>query len=455
MKKRMALAVTAASVAGLGVSAAAASAADYLYYSVSGAGGNSVGRVELDGTTGRNDAFASFGSDTIRGLAATNSAVYVVTGASQTNPKLTRVDSSGTKTEFFSGGSMCPAGAADGYGPTTDSQFIYYICENNTGTGGSVTRYLARVTLDGATRDAPFSGSLSNVSTGGNTAPAVSGGYAYFKSSSRITRVALTPGATATLSSSTDSAVVIAGSPAGVFSMNSGSPTQTLSVFPTADFPGWTPATRFTGLLSVFGPFTMAANTESLFWPVRGGQALAKGSIAGADSANTSFLTASGMTSFGGSVAVDPTGPGGGSTPTPTPPPTPTPTPTPAPTAGPATTLATPTVNTSAPGKNAVVTVRTQLGPKGKYTFIFERPTANEMSREQATSSRVAMQKGTRLGKRTLRKAYTAAVITTTADNAKVVTRALLRKAQARKLNLRVIYAPTGTAQSESVIKIK
>jgi hypothetical protein len=102
-----------------------------------------------------------------------------------------------------------------------------------------------------------------------------------------------------------------------------------------------------------------------------------------------------------------------------------------------------------------VVTVPTQLGAKGKYTFIFEKPSANEMSREQATSSRVGMQKGTRLGKRVLKKTYTAAVITTTTDGAKVVTRALVRKAQAKKLNLRVVYTPTSGAQTESVIKIK
>jgi hypothetical protein len=65
-----------------------------------------------------------------------------------------------------------------------------------------------------------------------------------------------------------------------------------------------------------------------------------------------------------------------------------------------ATTLATPTVNTNAPGENAVVTVRAQLGEKGKYTFIFEKPTSNEMSREQGRSSRVSMQKGTRIGTR-------------------------------------------------------
>jgi hypothetical protein len=135
--------------------------------------------------------------------------------------------------------------------------------------------------------------------------------------------------------------------------------------------------------------------------------------------------------------------------------PAPVPTPTPTPTTPAATTLATPTVNTNAPGENAVVTVRAQLGEKGKYTFIFEKPTSNEMSREQATSNRVPMQKGSKLGKRVLKKTYTAAVITTTADNAKVVTRALLRKAQAKKLNLRVVYAPTGSAQTESVIKIK
>ncbi len=201
MKKRIVIAATAAAAVGLGVSAAAASAADYVYYSVSGAGGNTVGRVELDGTTGRNNSFASFGSDTIRGLAATDTAVYAVTGASQTNPKLTRVDSSGTKTEFFSGGTMCPAGAgaADGYGPATDGSYLYYICESGTGTGA--TRYLARVSLDGATRDAPFSGSLSGIKTGGNTEPVVGGGYAYFYAgpassggADRMYRVALTAG---------------------------------------------------------------------------------------------------------------------------------------------------------------------------------------------------------------------------------------------------------------------
>ncbi|MFM8828705.1 MAG: hypothetical protein ACKOGE_05415, partial [Actinomycetota bacterium] len=120
-----------------------------------------------------------------------------------------------------------------------------------------------------------------------------------------------------------------------------------------------------------------------------------------------------------------------------------------------ATTLRTPTVDTNTPGENAVVSVAVQLAEKGQYTFIFERPTSNEMSREQATSNRVPMQKGTKIGKRKLKKAYTAAVITTTQDNAKLVTRALLRKAQAKKLNLRVIYAPSGNAKSESVIKIK
>jgi hypothetical protein len=99
--------------------------------------------------------------------------------------------------------------------------------------------------------------------------------------------------------------------------------------------------------------------------------------------------------------------------------------------------------------------VRTQLGPKGRYTFIFQKRTSSELSRENAASSRVTMQKGTRLGKRTLKKAYTAAVVTTTADNARVVTRALLRKAQAKKLDLRVVYTPTSGAQTESVIKIK
>lgn len=459
MKKRIVIAATAAAAVGLGVSAAAASAADYVYYSVSGAGGNTVGRVELDGTTGRNNSFASFGSDTIRGLAATDTAVYAVTGASQTNPKLTRVDSSGTKTEFFSGGTMCPAGAgaADGYGPATDGSYLYYICESGTGTGA--TRYLARVSLDGATRDAPFSGSLSGIKTGGNTEPVVGGGYAYFYAgpassggADRMYRVALTAGATAESPTSNAGVLKAAWSPAGLFAISPGM-TSSILRFPLATFPSWSPATAFSSVSSAGFGASIAANTTSVFWVSALNPAtIVKANADGSGTPNTSFLAASGMSQLG-NLAVVPSGPGGGNTPTPTP--APTPTPTPSPTAGPAVTLATPTVNTSGPGENAVVTVKVQLEKKGKYTFIFERSTSNEMSREQATSNRVSMQKGSKIGKRVLKKRVTAAVITTTEDNAKLVTRALLRKAQAKKLNLRVIYAPTGTAQSESVIKIK
>lgn len=178
--------------------------------------------------------------------------------------------------------------------------------------------------------------------------------------------------------------------------------------------------------------------------PAAGGSAQSITAANGANSSSWAPPLVTGGDSGGNTPTPTPTTGGGSTTPAAT-----------TPISGPAATLATPTVNTSGPGENAVVTVKVQLEKKGKYTFIFERSTSNEMSREQATSNRVSMQKGSKIGKRLLKKAVTAAVITTTEDNAKLVTRALLRKAQAKKLNLRVIYAPTGTAQSESVIKIK
>lgn len=467
MNKRMVIAATAASAAGLGVSAVAASAADYLYYSMTTGPSTTIGRVELDGTTGRNDSFVGgWGSANIYSMAATGSSLYVSAGNSPTSAKITRVDSSGTKTEFFGGAAMCsnaPSAATEVKGLATDGQWLYYICES--GTTNTSARSLARVSLDGATRDEGFSGSLSGIHASSSVF-AVSGGYAYFRGGTsgggdRLYRVALTAGATATAASSAEQTVAAAGSPAGIVALGDGGSTRPVLVFQPSAFPGWTAATRFPGQsipTGVFPGSPLAANTDTVFWPVdTTPKKIAKGAIAGTSEADLSFLVAaSGSGTFGRHLAVDPLGPGGGSTPTPTPTPTPTSTGSPTPTTRQAaTTLRTPTVDTNPRGENAVVSVAVQLAEKGQYTFIFERSTSNETSREQATSNRVPMQKGTKIGKRKLNKAYTAAVITTTQDNAKLVTRALLRKAQAKKLNLRVVYAPSGNAKSESVIKIK
>lgn len=464
MKKSVIVVATAAALAGLSVGSA--SAADWLYYSVLDAGTGKVGRVQLDGTTGRDDGFVSFGSDTIRNIAATNSALYVSTGASQTTATLTRVDASGTKTTFFSGAAMCstaPGGATGAYGLATDGQYLYYICES--GTTNSSARSLARVSLDGTTRDEGFSGSLSGVYASSSVF-AVSGGYAYFKggtsmSTDTLYRVALTSGATATPASTADAPVGAAGSPAGLFAIGpsggggGGGPTRPIQVFQPSAFPGWTATTRFSGLSippQALAGTPLAANTESLFWSVSGSpfsQALAKGAIQGSASPNMSFLTMSGSKSFVGDVAVDPTGPGGGSTPTPAPAPVPAPAPAQA-----ATVLKAPTQSTTADSNgNVAVTLSLQLDEVGKYTFIFEKVTSNEMSREQATgSNRISMQKGTKIGKRKLTKVVTAANLTTTSTGAKLVMKALLKKAQAKKWNLRVIHTATDGSQTQSVI---
>lgn len=314
MKKRMVVAATATAVVGLGVSVTAASAADWLYYSVN-SGGTKLGRVQLDGTTDRNDAFASF-TENIAGLAATDSAAYVVTQQNQSNNKtLWKVDSSGNKTNLL-GSLMCSTvSGASAYGLATDGQHLYYICENGTNPQAS-TRYLARVGLDGSSRNETFSGALTGIHTTSSILT-VGDGYAYFRGgpssgfgADRLYRLPLTAGATATQATSTDSAQEIAWSPAGLFSMdNPSGPTRSLSRFVPSAFPGWTATTVFSSLSTSMTPI-LAANTTNLYWAVgMMGSALAKASVDGG-TPNTTFLTLSGMASFGGYVAVAPSGPG-------------------------------------------------------------------------------------------------------------------------------------------------
>ena len=129
-----------------------------------------------------------------------------------------------------------------------------------------------------------------------------------------------------------------------------------------------------------------------------------------------------------------------------------TPAPAPAP-AQAATALKAPTQSTTADSNgNVAVTLALQLDEVGKYTFMFEKVTSNEMSREAASSSRISMQKGTKIGKRKLTKTVTAANVTTTSAGAKLVMRVLLKKAQAKKWNLRVIHTAADGAMTQSVV---
>ena len=428
MKKRMVVAATAAAVVGLSVGVGSASASEYLYWP-SGLQSPSIARAAVDGT-GVNTSFIPRPSQSNPvGIAVTPDNLYWMEG---------------------SNGRTLIRGNLDGSGsPSTvrvlsqTGNFEQFAIQEAQVYFPGVSGKLGRVGIDGSSFNDAFSPTA--VFQGGpffsQVVADATHAYVVEPNDSGIASVRLSDGIV-------DNASLISGvSPTmRAVAMSDGYIYwSTSSGIGRAKADGTDVRPAFISGLSQAAS-GIAVGGGYIYWgsgsfpgPYAIGRAKADGT-----QADSNFIT--GVPTLVQSLAVTQ---GGGA---PAPAPTPTPTPGPAPTA---TTLATPTVNTSAPGRNAVVTVRTQLGAKGKYTFIFERPSANEMSREQATSSRVAMQKGTRIGKRTLKKRYTAAVITTTADNAKVVTRALLRKAQARKLNLRVVYAPTGTAQSGSVIKIK
>ena len=459
MKKRMVMAATATLVVGLSASVTAASAADWLYYS----NVTKVGRVQVDGTN-RDDNFASFDNKNVTGLAATDSAVYVVRKENQiSNDKtLWKVDASGTKTQLLGGSLMCSTTGASPapyvHGLATDGQYLYYICENGLNPS-STFRKLARVSLDGTAYDETFSGDLTGIYVNSFDITA-GGGYAYFvggpSSGNGVTgvyRVALTAGATATRGSNVDLGAM-AWSPAGLFWTSIGGTPKSLGRFPVADFPSWTSTSVFSPITPSLSTPALAVKDTNVFWVSDAGQfpgqaspTIAKGNADGSGTPDTSFLSFRGFAMLG-YLAVG-SGPGG-DTPAPAPTPGTTPGTTPA-----ATVLSAPTQSSTADSNgNVAVSLSLQLDEVGKYTFIFEKVTSNEMSREQASgSSRISMQKGTKIGKRKLTKTVTAADVTTTSAGAKVVMRALLKKAQAKKWNLRVIHAANDGTLTQSVIK--
>jgi hypothetical protein len=445
----MFMAATATLVVGLSAGVTAASAADWLYYGNMG----KVGRVQVDGTN-RDDNFAS-GFQNTQGIAAAGSAVYVATKVSNNSDDKTlwKVDGSGTKTDLL-GSLMCSTVAGTSpYGLATDGEYLYYICENGTGANAT-TRYLARVSLDGTSRNETFSGALTGIFTSSSSLTA-GGGYAYFLGGpspgvggvTGVYRVALTAGALAAGQTGGVSLATMAWSPAGLFWINAGGFSKSLGRFPVADFPGWNSTSVYSSITSD-ARASLAADSTNVFW-VTGSNppTIAKGNADGSGTPDTSFLSFTGF-AMPGYLAVG-SGPGG-DTPAPAPTPAPTPGATPA-----ATVLKAPTQSTTADSNgNVAVTLSLQLDDVGKYTFIFEKVTSNEMSREQASgSSRISMQKGTKIGKRKLTKVVTAANVTTTSAGAKLVMRALLKKAQAKKWNLRVVHTAADGTLTQSVIK--
>ncbi len=449
MRKTIIGAAAATAAVALGAAgAASADDANWLYYYSNNA--QAIGRAQQDAPSNKNDNWVPNVTRTVGSLAATPAALYVESIDNNQARRIDRFDAAtgASTTVVTSPCSQAGQGMSFVGRIVTNGQHLFYTCQAGSNAGDA--RFIARVGLDGTGINENF------VAITGNTMLSdtftASGSYAFFKStgvSQPIKRVALSSGS------------AVETDPGGAIAFNSGA----LVTNGAKLFWGTTgnPATigssnlDFTGRTTLFSSGVnfsgaadqLAASPNYFFWLPSG----APGQIGRANADGSGAAQGNVFTAPGGQLKIAvPVTTSSMPTPAPTPAPTPTPTPTPAQAA---TTLAAPTVNTNAPGENAVVTVRTQLGPKGKYTFIFQKPTSNEMSREQASSSRIPMQKGTRIGTRRLKKTYTAAVITTTADNAKVVTRALLRKAQAKKLNLRVIHTPTSGAQTESVIKVK
>jgi len=440
VRKAIIGAATASAVVALGaVGAGSASAADYIFWTAQGAGQGqqSIGRANLDGT-GANENLVpgSAGVDQPDGVLANSSSIFWLNGLNGKTLAKANTDGSSPRMDI-AGGSLGNTGV---YQAALVGDFIYFPSPTQVG-GFGPTSAVGRIGTDGTGKTvispAVFMGgpSFSRLAgVGSNVYPLNQG--------SSLARVAT--------SGTVDNASFISGISPSVKGLAASSSylywTATGGIG-RATIDGATKQPSFvTGLTNVGDG--IAVNGTYIYWSAgsrpSGPFTIGRMKVDGTDQ-NPNFIT--GLTKYPSSITV--TGEG-------TPAPTPTPTPSPAPTPTPAaTTVGTPTLNTSTPGENAVVTVSVQLAAKGKYTFIFERPTSNEMSREQGRSSRVSMQKGTRIGTRRLKKTYTAAVITTTADNAKVVTRALLRKAQVKKLDLRVIHSPTGGAQSESVLKIK
>jgi Low-density lipoprotein receptor repeat class B len=192
-------------------------------------------------------------------------------------------------------------------------------------------------------------------------------------------------------------------------------------------------------------PRAVAVTSTHVYWTNSGNRTIGRAALDGSDK-NVAFISTGAQAGKDlNSLAVSIEGSA----------PTPTPTPTPQPSGGGSSSggsTGTPTANTTAPvtqavkGPDAQVVVKLQLGASGRYTFIYQRGTA-------ANAPRIPMQKGSRIGKRVLKKTTTAATFTTTDANAKVVINSLLKKAEARGWVLRVIRRASDGTLTDSIIR--
>ncbi len=422
MKKRMVMAATATLVVGLGASVTAASAADYIYWSAFGQS-SSIGRAAIDGSA-VNESFIS-GLSGAASPMLTASNIFWLDGFGSISLAKAGLDGSAVNTSLASLGTSFNMDQA-----TVQGSYVYFPAP----FGGRI----GRVGTDGNGVDASFS---QPVFQGSPVLEAVTSDadalYTKSPNADEIAKVGL------------DGTVLNAAWATGV--------TPQIVRMATGDgYVYWSSSTGIgrikadgTGQNNAFisglsnAGHGIAVGGGYIYWgwgafgsPYGIGRVKTDGT-----DMNVNFIT--GLTQEPSGLAVT-----GGSAPTPAPAPTSDPAPT-------ATVLKAPTQSSTADSNgNVAVSLSLQLDEVGKYTFIFEKVTSNEMSREQASgSSRISMQKGTKIGKRKLTKTVTAADVTTTSAGAKVVMRALLKKAQAKKWNLRVIHAAADGTLTQSVIK--
>jgi hypothetical protein len=407
--------------------------ADYIYWSADDgvSSTSSLGRANLDGTDVRSSIVANAGQ--VGGLAANANYLYWtnrVSGGMATRLGRSARDGSGASSSFAT--IDAASGAQTGLGITATHAYAFM------GSG-----QVARIGLDGSGANP----SLFSIPGGGGWAATVAGNYMYWctnGSPSNIGRVGLTgsPSSTtfvqpATGASSAGAQSVAVGD-SYIYWTNSGA-----NAIGRANIDGSSPnATFITGASQ---PSAVAVTSTHVYWTNSGNRTIGRAALDGSDK-NVSFIStgaAAGRELKSLAISI------GGSEPTPTP------TPTPQPSGGGSSSggsTGTPTANTTAPvtqavkGPDAQVVVKLQLGASGRYTFIYQRGTA-------ANAPRIPMRKGSRIGKRVLKKTTTAATFTTTDANAKLVINSLLKKAEARGWVLRVIRRASDGTLTDSIIR--
>lgn len=376
--------------------------------------------------------------------AVTGTHVYWFETVNGVNPirvlKRANLDGTGAATVASN---LCQTGSANtvmSWTLNTNGSHLYFGCASGYPTLG--TTYLAQVALDGSTINDTFidiTGYASNRMTTTAT-------HAYLGTADtpyKIARVPLQAGATVQESISTSAQVDGLTTDSTHVYWNEGQSIGRANLDLTGANAAWTSVSPAT-------PNRLQRAGDYLFF----NDSSVQGEIGrvGVDGTglNTSFASL-GATNISGLTASS----GGGSAPSPSPAST-------APVAGstpegpasllrPITTKA--TKKATRQGATQVA-APVNLKDTGRYTFIFEtRANSNERWTEmQVTSAtRVVQQKNSRIGKKTLRRNSTAPVYTTTSANKKLVVVALIKKAQARNLRLRVIHRATNGTLTQDV----